>query len=140
MKIVEKYSVFTNIVYFGLFIYASLDGNNYIALLLLFILIGSSFFHITKPQGFTWWNRFHTLNLPQKIFFLLDNISVYAIIIYLFLHFNEIGFSKIPISFIIFSILGLIIFFFKNKKNYDFYHGLWHIISSIVILIFIYNF
>lgn len=139
MKIKEPFALGTNIFYLIPLILAFVVGNTMLGFLILLVFIFSSLFHDFKPKGRIWWNHTEGLKLYQIVLLWVDTIFALALVAFNFFIFWQKGFPSMFWHAIILAVIALYIFFFKTKrKEYDFYHGVWHIFAATITLLVIF--
>ncbi len=134
MKLKEPFSVFSNLVFF-IPLYFALLNNSYIqAIIIASVCVFSIIFHLIKPLGSIRKKDIKNLSNFQKLLMWLDVIMAYFLVLLNMFIFWQRGF---PIEFwcaILISIVAVFIYF-APKKNYDFSHGIWHLLSGIIVLL-----
>lgn len=101
-----------------------------------FALVASILFHGSKPKGPIWWHNNVGLKTAQKVFLWVDTFTGISLIALNLLVFRQKAFPILFWYAMILAIVALFILFFKTKEQeYDFYHGLWHFLASIVTLL-----
>ena len=136
MKIKEPFSVFSNIAFLFPLYFSILEKSHLHTFLIAVVFLTSVFFHIIKPYGAVWWSDIKKLNKFQKITLWKDTIFAVALILFNLFIFWQKGFPTLFWYAVIFGLIALYIFFFKTEtEKYDFFHGIWHILSGIITLL-----
>ena len=107
--------------------------EEYVYTLLAFItFVGSTLFHITKPEGPVWWNG--KGQNPVQIFFLYVDTIVSTIFggYVTWLLISEGSIEKIVVVAILF--IPTFYIYFRGWGNYELEHAIWHIAASILAL------
>lgn len=136
MKFKESFALNTNIFFLIPLYFAIIFGVQVHGILIASVFVFSTIFHFLKPTGPILRDDMKKLNTQQTFFLWVDTIAGAFLIFFNLYVFWQKGF---PVGFwyaTIISIIALYIFFFKTKnKEYNFYHGIWHILASIITLI-----
>ncbi len=132
-KINNRYwSTWTSLFFLIPAIVSLLKGNIALSILVLFVSIFSILHHLKKPHGVDWWWSKKTL-----IQYLLQATdTILGIIVYVYIVFGifNLGLNAKSISVLLFILISTI-FLFVSNKYYEAYHGIWHILASISILL-----
>lgn len=115
----------------------NMNGNFIGVILVTLTTISALLFHIVRPKNSdvrVWWDN--TWKASHKLFISFDYLfamttSVYAIY-YLLTNYNIVKLTLVLI------LLPLTIYLFLTKKNYHLFHGLWHILTGLLLYIIIY--
>ncbi len=96
--------------------------------------ISSMLFHTYKPNGIQWWWKPTGTGL-QTFFLYLDTLFASTLGLMVI---NEITKDGFGINFwipILLYIPASIILFNNNEKQYVHYHSLWHLLTSIILVL-----
>lgn len=119
MKHINKFSVLSNFFYFVPIYFSFLLGMHSTAILFILLLVSSTLFHVYKKR---FWS-------------LIDSGISYIVILQSLFILAASSFSYLN-SAVLIVIIGFALFiryYKENKTRDDFWHGLWHIVVSIVL-------
>lgn len=130
----RRWSTWTNFFLFIPVIISVFTGNLYLAILIFLLTIFSFLYHFKKPQGVDWW--WSKKSLLQHSLLFLDTAIGLVVGFYIVSVLFSVGLDlkSILISFLL--ILSTICLFVVNKY-YEAFHGIWHILISITISLFV---
>jgi len=113
------------------FIGLGLEQYTYTAFAML-VFVGSTLFHITKPEGPVWWTG--KGQTPIQVFFLYVDTVVSlvfgAYITWLLVTEGDL----LKISLVLALFIPTFYIYFRGWGNYELEHAIWHIAASILAL------
>lgn len=94
----------------------------------------SILYHLKKPDGPDWWWR--RKKLGQHMLQITDTILAIIISIHVFAGILNTRFNVFSFLIIASGVLSLYIFF-RRRKHYESFHGLWHVTASLTVLLWL---
>ncbi|MFZ2150081.1 MAG: hypothetical protein WAV15_02900 [Minisyncoccia bacterium] len=136
MKLKDPFSIYSHIFFLIPLYFAIIVGAKIHAIIITALFLVSILFHGSKPKGPVWWHKTGELNIYQKVFLWTDTFVGMSLIVLNLFVFWQKGFPDAFWWAMIFAVIALFILFFKTKEQeYDFYHGTWHILASLITLL-----
>ena len=114
-------------------VFIGLGLQEYVYAILAFVVfIGSTLFHITKPEGPVWWTG-EGQTKTQVFFLYVDTVVSFIFGSYItWLLFVEGDMLKISLVLALF--IPTFYIYFRGWGNYELEHAIWHIAASILSL------
>jgi hypothetical protein len=137
MKIFRNsaWSTWTSL-FFLMPVYISFQVNKpFMGILSLAVVISSIVYHLIKPKGVDWWWKKGKKN-SQIIAQSFDTLFALLLALTSFLVFIENSFSLTKVLIIILALISIFLFLHPGKnssKHYEFFHGMWHVLSSSIV-------
>lgn len=115
-------------------LFSFLQGKLSLSILVVLLAIFSTLYHLTKPSGVDWW--WHKKKPSQHLLQIVDTVLGIIIGAVIFKEIYSFGINTNSIFVLFFALISFF-FLFISTEYYEGYHGIWHIMASVTILLYL---